>query len=369
MREVEADAMDNVQMIDEILQKVHFDKSDIVTLLKAEGEAKERLFQKASEIKRNTVGNNLYLRGLIEYSNICKKNCYYCGLRSENQQIKRYQLTENEVIESAKIAYEHDFGSLVIQSGERSDKTFVDNITRLIRQIHKATNNKLRITLSVGEQTKETLKKWYDIGVTRYLLRIEVSNPELYKKYHPADSVHDYEKRLETLYTLQRLGYQTGTGVMIGLPFQTVEDLADDLLFFRDMNIDMFGMGPYLAHEQTPLFKYQQYLQSKEVRLEVSFKMIAVLRILMPHVNIAATTAMEAIDPIYGKSRAIRVGSNVIMPNLTPNQYKKDYFLYDNKPIHEDFTQSLLKTLPSECEVAFGQWGDSMHYSLRRSND
>ncbi len=330
------------------------------------------LFEQAAAVKRAHVGNKVYLRGLIEYSNRCTKNCYYCGVRCGNGKVERYTLSDDEVLEAAKLAYTKNFGSLVIQSGERSDKAFVDKIAHLLREIRKLSDDKLRVTLSMGEQTEETYRLWYESGARRYLLRIEASNPELYRKIHPNDERHSYDRRLEALDLLRKTGYQTGTGVMIGLPFQSVDDLAGDLLFIKKQNIDMVGMGPYIEHHATPLYRDRAMLMAGSERLVLSLKMVALLRIMMPDINIAATTAMQTLHP-EGREQALKAGANVVMPNLTPLKYREGYLLYENKPgIHEETETSLKKLRMSihkaGCTMAQGEWGDSRHY-LKRARD
>lgn len=335
---------------------MEYSRHDIIEMLRSEGEQKNELFRRAAEVKSTTVGEGIYLRGLIEYSNICRKNCYYCGIRSDSK-IDRYILSSQQVLDVAKYAYENNFGSIVIQSGEQNSTKFISDITYLLREIKSLSNGKLGITLSLGEQTLETYREWFDAGASRYLLRIETSNRELYKRIHPCDATHDYNRRLQAINDLQSAGYMVGTGVMIGLPFQTVEDLADDLLFMRQTNIDMCGMGPYILSAGTPLIEYADELQPKQWRFDMTLKMIAILRLLMPDINIAATTALQAIDP-EGRLKAICAGANVIMPNLTPNDLKSNYSLYDNKPITFD-------TKILEKNIRYGEKGDPIHFLNR----
>lgn len=199
------------------------------------------------------------------------------------------------------------------------------------------------ITLSMGEQSRETFERWKEAGAERYLLRIEASNRELYHKLHPHDDNHSYEKRLNALKLLQDCDYQVGTGVMVGLPFQTTSNLADDLLFFKDFDIDMIGLGPYIEHEDTPLYQYSDQLKPQAERFELSMRMVALLRILMKDVNIAATTAMQSIDEL-GREKVIKVGANVLMPNITPVRYREGYLLYENKPcLDEDKMPKIAK--------------------------
>ncbi len=359
--------------ISEILDQDHFEKQDIVTLLSANEQDRNLLFERSAMIKEKYVGKRVFYRGLIEFSNLCAKNCYYCGIRAGNKQTNRYEITEDEILEAARYAYENKYGSLVIQSGERSDKSFVKRIASLVSRIKKLSNGDLGITLSMGEQTEETYKSWFDSGAHRYLLRIEVSNPELYLKYHPNDKKHDYFARLESLHLLRKVGYQVGTGVMIGLPFQTVHDLADDLIFFRNFDIDMVGMGPFIEHENTPLYQYKDELLSKSERFYLSLKMVAILRIMMKDINIAATTAMQAIDPL-GREKAIKVGANIIMPNLTPSKYREDYLLYEDKPCLDEDANDCKQCLEARIHMAggdigYGEWGDSTHFKKRKKDE
>lgn len=353
------------------MEKESFSKEDLVLLLLTEGDDRKLLFEKAAKTKLEFVGNKVYYRGLIEFSNICNKNCLYCGIRSGSSEVSRYQVLPQEVLDAAKYAHDNKYGSLVIQSGERSSKKFVATITDLIRRIKDLSQGQLGITLSMGEQTEDTYKQWFDAGAHRYLLRIEVSNPVLYGKYHPENKSHNYFARLQCLHLLRKIGYQVGSGTMIGLPFQTHEDLADDLLFFRTNDIDMVGMGPYIEHENTPLYRFKDQLLPRLTRFELSLKMVAILRIMMKDINIAATTAMQAIDPM-GREKAIKVGANIIMPNLTPTKYRQDYLLYEDKPCIDEDADDCSKCLEARIHMAgarvgFGEWGDSKHFEKRNS--
>lgn len=342
---------------------------EIVSLLKAEGSDLNELFNEAAWIKQKYVGNKVYFRGLIELSNICDKNCYYCGIRRDNKDVKRYNLSDKEILDAAVRAYKNNYGSVVLQSGELSNAHFTGRITRLLKEIKKLSGGKLGITISLGEQTEEVYREWFEAGAHRYLLRIEASNPELYAKLHPADNLHNYHRRVECLKILQKVGYQTGTGVMIGLPFQTYEDLAGDLLFMKNFDIDMVGMGPYIEHANTPLIKYKSELLPLEKRFDLSLKMIALLRILMKDINIAASTALQAIDPL-GREKAVKIGANVIMPNITPGIYRDSYNLYENKPLTINSDEDTKKCLESRLKIVnampgYDEWGDSKHYFKR----
>lgn len=358
-------------MIEAILRKEEFTKSDIIELLNATGNDTQLIFAKAQEIKTKYVGNKVHLRGIIEYSNICSKNCYYCGIRRDNKEVDRYVVSNDEVIEAAKFAYINNYGSVVIQTGELQNDHNTAQIEYQLQQIKKLSDGKLGVTLSCGEQSPETYRRWFEAGAHRYLLRIETSDKDLYKKLHPDDLLHSWEKRVECLNILKEIGYQVGTGVMIGLPFQTTENLADDLLFMKKLDIDMCGMGPYIEHHATPLYKYKDDLLSLNERLELSLKMLAILRIMMKDINIAATTALQTIT-VKGREDAIRIASNVVMPNITPLMYRNNYKLYENKPgINEDCEDSiksisrLVKNAGSE--IGFSEWGDSLRF-INRNN-
>lgn len=355
--------------IQEILNQDSFSRNDLIRLLQSDENERKLIFAKSSQIKNEQVGDKVYFRGLVEFSNICAKDCYYCGIRSGNHKMSRYEVTEEEVIEAAQYAYNEGYGSMVIQAGERSNKSFIDKITHLLRKIKELSNGELGITLSLGEQSEETLRTWYAAGAHRYLIRIEASDRELYSKLHPNNKIHDYDYRLESLKLLRKIGYQVGTGVMIGLPFQTIENLADDLLFMKDLDIDMCGMGPYIEHEDTPLYQYKDQLISKDERFVLALKMVAILRIMMKDINIAATTAMQTLDDA-GREKAIKVGANIIMPNLTPVKYRESYLLYEDKPCIDEEASECKNCLEARIKIAgakigYGEWGDSKHFKQR----
>ncbi len=357
--------------INKILTKAVLSKDDIVYLLQSKGDERQQLFTFARDIKNRVVGNKVFFRGLVEYSNICTKDCYYCGIRMSNKNVKRYEMKDEEVLDAVRFAWENNYASIVIQAGERFGSSYVTKLSKLLISIRNMTNGELGITLSFGEQSKETLHEWFYYGATRYLLRIEASNEYLYSRLHPDNKHHDFAKRKEQLSTLRDIGYQVGTGVMIGLPFQTTDNLAEDLLFFRDQDIDMVGMGPYIEHEDTPLFSYKSELLSKEERFDLSLKMLAVLRIICPDINIAATTAMQTLDQ-QGREKAIMLGANVIMPNLTPVKYREGYQLYEDKPCMDEEASECMNCLEARIQMAggvigYGEKGDSLHFQKRNN--
>jgi biotin synthase len=358
-------------MIEDILNKETLSRDDIITLLKSEGDDMTKLFAKSLQVKTDTVGKNVYYRGLVEFSNMCEKDCYYCGIRKSNKNFERYNLSNEEIWDAAKFAYKENYGSVVLQAGELKSKGFTDRVETLLKGIKELSNNELGITISLGEQDRETYERWFAAGAHRYLLRIESSNKELYYKLHPENDKHEFEARIECLKLLKETGYQTGTGVMVGLPFQTYENLADDLLFMKDLDIDMCGMGPFIEHSDTPLYQYKDELMSLRDRFLLTLKMIATLRIIMPDINIAAATALQAIDPI-GREKALKIGANIIMPNITPGMYRDDYSLYENKPCTDEEASDCKNCLEARITVAgsdigYGKWGDSLHYKRRQT--
>lgn len=328
-------------------------RDKILAMLNSDPHEQEALFAKAQSVRNSVVGDGVYLRGLIEYSNVCRKNCLYCGIRQGNESVERYTLTREQVLEASQFAYENRYGSVVLQGGELTSHQHIATIESLVAEIKSMSNNELGITLSFGEQTLDTYQRWFAAGAHRYLLRVESSNKALFRSIHPNDKLHSYDDRLEALHNLRRAGFQLGTGVMIGLPGQTVENLADDLLFLRELDIDMCGMGPYVECANTPLANVKQS-HDLRWRLEMSLKMIATLRIIMPDINIAATTALQAIDP-QGRLRAIGAGANIVMPNVSPSEFRGSYALYNNKPLSIDSTIN-------ECSVRYAEWGDSPHF-------
>ncbi|MCK5882070.1 MAG: [FeFe] hydrogenase H-cluster radical SAM maturase HydE [Bacteriovoracaceae bacterium] len=358
-----------MKTIEEILSNKSLTFDDIVSLLKLPiDDANKLLFPKAAAIKEKEVGNVVYYRGLIEYSNICQKDCYYCGIRKSNRKTEHYTLEASEVIHAAKMAIKYNYGSIVIQAGEISGDKFICDIEYAIREI-KALDSDLGITLSLGEQTEETYRRWFNAGAHRYLLRIETSNPKLYQKIHPNDSTHLFSNRLESLHLLRKVGYQVGSGIMVGLPFQTLEDVARDILFLKEIDIDMCGLGPYLEHADTPLYAERDNLMSKTDRYNLALKTIAILRIMMKDINIASATSLQAIDKA-GREKALKVGTNIIMPNLTPKMYREGYQLYEDKPcVDEDPSQCKscleMRIKLFDHDIGYGKWGDSPHFAKR----
>jgi biotin synthase len=356
--------------VSKILFDERFDKESIITLLNSIGKDRQLLFAKSAEVKKKFIGNKVHLRGLVELTNSCSKNCYYCGIGASNKNLKRFMVSLSEIENAIKFTYDNNYGSMVIQSGELQSEEFTSSIENILSSIKRIGEGTLGVTLSCGEQSIETYNRWRVAGAHRYLLRIESSNKDLYYKLHPNNKKHNFEERLNSLNNLKKCGFQTGTGVMIGLPFQTIENLADDLLFMKNLDIDMCGMGPYIEHVDTILYQYKDMVPSKETRIDLSLKMIAILRIMMKDINIAATTAMQTLVN-GGREMAIEAGANIVMPNTTPGIYREQYALYDNKPGFneeaEDSKQAIEKLIErAGCITAYGEMGNSKHFLNRK---
>ncbi len=354
--------------VSQILQKENLTRDDLLTLMRVTSHDElDLIYKKAYEIKENIIGRKVYYRGLIEFSNKCIKNCLYCGIRRDATDVERYDMTKDEILESAKWVYDNNYGSVVLQSGERQDEKFVEFVADVIREIKKMSDNKLGITISLGEQSYDTYKKWFDAGAHRYLLRIESSNKDIYESIHPQDEKHNFDIRLQCLRDLEEIGYQVGTGVMIGLPNQTEENLVDDILFYKEHDIDMIGMGPYIISNNTPMgIKYNDSVMSKEKRVEYTLKMIALTRIYLKDVNIAATTALQGLDPL-GREKGLKAGANILMPITTIAEHRAKYQLYDDKPCIDDTADQCKKCLSGRVksvgdEIGYNEWGDSHHF-------
>lgn len=290
-------------------------KDEIIALLSAEDETV--LFKKADVVRHQYVGDEVHLRGLIEFSNICRNNCLYCGIRAANLKVKRYHMSENELVETARKACDMGFKTIVLQSGE---DMFYD-APRMCRIIEAIKKFDVALTLSIGERSYQDYKAFRTAGADRYLMRIETTDKDLYHRLNPNMS---WDRRHECLLMIKELGFELGSGIMVGLPNQTIESIADDLLYLKKIGVDMAGIGPFIPHQETPLKDEQGGT------LSLSLKTMAVMRLLMPDINIPATSAMEALDP-QGRIMALKAGANVVMPNVTEGEYRKLYELYPGK--------------------------------------
>ncbi|WP_303867324.1 [FeFe] hydrogenase H-cluster radical SAM maturase HydE [Acetobacterium wieringae] len=283
-------------------------------------ELRADLSNRAQRVAGETFGKGVYVRGLIEFSNYCKNDCYYCGIRQGNEAVHRYRLSEQEILDCCALGYDLGFRTFVLQGGE--DPGFSDEqMGALIKKI-RAGYPDCAITLSLGERSREVYQAFYIAGANRYLLRHETATAEHYKKLHPRELL--LENRKACLQDLKAIGFQVGTGFMVGSPHQTVENLVADLAFIKELNPQMIGIGPFIPHQHTP------YKDAKAGTLEETLLLISILRLMLPKALIPATTALGTIDP-NGRELGILAGANVVMPNLSPVSVRKDYSLYDNK--------------------------------------
>lgn len=293
-----------------------FSRNDIIEILKDDSN-NDWLFSLADKTRKEYVGDEVHLRGLIEFSNICKRQCKYCGLRCEDKYIDRYRISKEDIISYAEHAVNMGYKTIVLQSGE--DEYYnTDLMCEIIAGIKKLG---VALTLSIGEKTYEEYKAFKEAGADRYLIRIETTDKTLYNQMHPN---MDFDNRVRCLENLGRLGYEVGTGCLVGLPNQTIESLADDILFFKEINADMVGIGPFIPHPHTPL------KDSATGSFTLALKVMALTRILLKDINIPATTAMETLNP-NGRIIALQSGANVVMPNVTTTEYRAKYEIYPNK--------------------------------------
>ena len=353
--------------IKEILSKKQLDRQDIIDLLSINRpDDLEHLRGTAEKVLLTLRGNKVYFRGLVEFSNICNSDCYYCGIRKGNEHVNRYSLSKDQIVDSAVWCANQGYGSVVLQSGERNDSAFIKFIEEVVVAIKGKTTNTVMpdgigITLCVGEQTEETYRRFFEAGAHRYLLRIESTAPALFSQIHPESQ--KLGNRIQCLTILKNIGYRVGTGVMIGIPGQTIENLADDILFFKQVNVDMIGMGPYIVHTQTPMVTYQEEIRGKfEEIFSMSLKMIAVTRLVLQNVNIAATTALQSMKH-DGREQGLRFGANVIMPQLTPTEVRKEYQLYEGKPCLDENVEQCRDCLTGRITsvgrvIGYNEWGD-----------
>jgi len=307
-------------------------REEIIILLSAQpGEEEEALYRQADTVRRMTAGDDVHLRGIIEFSNYCRRSCFYCGLRANNGRVRRYRLAPEEILNAARLGSELGYGTIVLQSGE--DPWYTAQIlAEIIAEIKELG---VAVTLSVGEREREEYALWREAGADRYLLKFETANEELYSKLHPGMS---WRHRLQCLQWLRELGYQVGSGNLIGLPGQTLADLADDLILLRRLDVEMAGIGPFIPHPGTPLASVPAG------SLDLSYRTLAVARLVIPFAHLPATTALGTLDA-EGRRLALQRGANVIMPNLTPNDFREDYQIYPNKTCinerPEDFYSNL----------------------------
>lgn len=278
------------------------------------------LFAEADRVRREVYGIDVYLRGLIEFTNVCKNNCFYCGIRRDNHNVSRYRLTEEEILSCCAEGFSLGYRTFVLQGGE--DPFYTDEkLVTIVSEIRKRFPS-CAITLSVGEKSRASYQAYFDAGADRYLLRHETADGDHYAKLHPASM--SLENRKRCLFDLKEIGYQVGAGMMIGSPYQTTENLLHDLRFLEELGPHMIGIGPYLTHRDTP------FRDMPNGSLSMTLRLIAILRLMFPRALIPATTALGTIHP-KGREMGLRAGANVIMPNLSPKDVRKKYELYENK--------------------------------------
>ncbi|WP_245874029.1 [FeFe] hydrogenase H-cluster radical SAM maturase HydE [Alkalispirochaeta sphaeroplastigenens] len=366
-------------MSDTIMSRKTFSLAELEELLLGHwpgGDA--ALAARARQVMAEEVGEEVRLRGLLEFSNRCASDCYYCGIRRSSDTddgghpLVRFDLTEEAILEGAQLCLQEGYGSMTLQAGERRDRAFIDFVEGVLRKIKEETVTPdlprgLGITLSVGEQTRETYARFFDAGAHRYLLRVETSDPRLFARLHPPEQT--LERRIRALEDLKATGFQVGTGVMIGIPGQTARDLARDILFFRKIDADMIGMGPYIeaagSARQEMLHRGLLPESSPPERLRLSLRMIAATRLALRDVNIAAATALQALSPT-GREQGLAFGANVLMPIVTPGGQRKAYQLYQGKPCVEETARECIACTPRRAAwarrpVSYHSWGDAPH--------
>lgn len=280
----------------------------------------EYVFEKARRIRHRIYGKDVYIRGLIEFTNYCGNDCLYCGIRRSNKNADRYRLTKEDILECCETGHSLGFRTFVLQGGE--DGFYTDDMLVDIIKAVKKIYPDCALTLSIGEKSRESYEKYFDAGADRYLLRHETADSCHYSKLHPTSL--SLENRKRCLYDLKEIGYQTGSGFMVGSPFQTAECLAEDMIFLHELQPHMVGIGPFIPHHDTP------FADEKQGTLELTLFMLGLLRLMLPNVLLPATTALGTIDP-NGREMGILAGANVVMPNLSPKGVRKKYLLYDNK--------------------------------------
>ena len=314
--------MTDVQsVIQKLVSSGDISREEIILLLEnRNADIQSVLAEKASAAARENYGNKVFVRGLIEFTNYCKNDCYYCGIRCSNKNASRYRLTRDEILECASHGYDLGFRTIVLQGGE--DAFFNDDLVVDIVKSIKREHPDCAVTLSIGEKSFESYKKFFDAGADRYLLRHETADPVHYSKLHPSNL--SSENRKECLFNLKKIGFQTGAGFMVGSPYQTIENIADDLLFLKKLDPEMIGIGPFIPHKETP------FADEQAGTLELTLYLLSIIRLMLPTVLLPATTALGTIDP-RGRELGILAGANVVMPNLSPVSVRKKYDLYDNK--------------------------------------
>jgi len=320
MNQVLLDKSEKRMLCDKLFETADLSDSELLSLLNSEEEEDDYLFSLADQKRREIYGDEVFLRGLIEFTNYCKNNCYYCGIRCGNTKVERYRLQKEDILKCAEEGYRLGYRTFVLQGGE--DPYYTDDkICEIVSALHGQFPD-CAITLSIGEKSKESYEAYFRAGAARYLLRHETANETHYGKLHPA--VMSLANRKQCLYNLKEIGYQVGAGLMVGSPYQTTENLVEDIRFLQDLKPDMIGIGPFLKHADTP------FAQFENGSLKVTLRLLAMLRLLFPYALLPSTTALGTIHP-NGREMGLKAGANVVMPNLSPVDYRKLYSLYENK--------------------------------------
>jgi biotin synthase len=312
---------DTKKLIDQLEDQQMLTREEFITLLtKLTEEDKQYLRERARVVAKSQFGNKIYTRGLIEFTNYCKNDCYYCGIRRSNRNVTRYRLSLEDVLRCCEQGHELGFRTFVLQGGEDlrySDDEMVEIIKAIKQEFPDCA-----LTLSIGEKSKESYQRYYEAGADRYLLRHETANEEHYGKLHPKELT--LRNRKECLWNLKEIGFQVGAGFMVGSPYQTIEHIIEDLIFLKELSPEMVGIGPFLPHHETP------FANEAKGSMDRTLVLISILRLMLPNALLPATTALGTIHP-NGREEGILSGANVVMPNLSPTAVRKDYQLYDNK--------------------------------------
>jgi biotin synthase len=337
----------------DLLNKDKLNKDDIVKLLSLKNDDEiELLCNRAFEVKQQYFGNKIHLRGIIEFSNFCRQDCFYCGIRNENEEVIRYRMSCDEILKCASMIYSAGIKTIVLQSGEDLHYTSED-IAKIIREIKNKFD--VAITLSLGERTFDEYKVWKEAGADRYLLKHETANPDIYFDIHP---YQNFEDRIEHLKYLKKIGYQLGSGNIIGLPGQTIDDIADDIILCSDLDVDMASFSPFISAENTP------FSNIPNCDIGLAIKTIAAARIYLKNVHIPATTALSTISP-DGRKKGLLAGANVVMPTFTPNDYRFNYLIYKNKPGGSEDPKIKLKILKKLFKEIGVESSGSLGHSLK----
>jgi len=335
-----------INLIDKLYQNHSLSSEELHLLIENRNkELSDYLFEKARQVQNKYYGHDIYMRGLIEFSNHCKNDCLYCGIRKSNCKADRYRLTKEQILNCCDTGYTLGFRTFVLQGGD--DNFYKDEIMADIISTIKSNYPDCAVTLSIGEKSYESYKKFFDAGADRYLLRHETANTLHYSKLHPANL--SIKNRKQCLYQLKEIGYQVGCGFMVGSPFQTIDNIVEDLLFIKELTPHMIGIGPFIPHKDTP------FANESTGTLELTLFLLGIIRLILPNVLLPATTALGTIHP-KGRELGILSGANVVMPNLSPTDVREKYMLYDNKICTGDEA--------AECRVCLQNRIESIGYKL-----